>query len=106
MAPLSLTSQAWLLSALFRDSSPDRQGVGSGFILDAEGRIVTNNHVVQDASQLAVTFQDKTTVPGKLIGRDPDNDLAVIQVDASAKDTQGNPISPRIPRSRWPTQTR
>src|SRR6266851_149933 len=66
------------------------QGVGSGFMLDADGRIVTNNHVVQDADQLAVTLQDKTTVPAKLVGRDPDNDLAVIQVDPNATDDQGN----------------
>jgi 2-alkenal reductase len=72
------------------------QGVGSGFILDADGRIVTNNHVVQDADQLAVTFQDKTTVPAKLVGRDPDNDLAVIQVDPNATDDQGHPIANRI----------
>jgi len=72
------------------------QGVGSGFILDTDGRIVTNNHVVQDADQLAVTFQDKTTVPAKLVGRDPDNDLAVIQVDPNATDDQGKSIRDRI----------
>jgi S1-C subfamily serine protease len=72
------------------------QGVGCGFILDSDGRIVTNNHVVQDADQLAVTFQDKTTVPAKLVGRDPDNDLAVIQVDPNATDDQGNSIANRI----------
>lgn len=72
------------------------QGVGSGFILDADGRIVTNNHVVQDADQLAVTFQDRTTVPATLVGRDPDNDLAVIQVDPAIQDNSGSPISSRI----------
>ncbi|HLZ25139.1 MAG TPA: trypsin-like peptidase domain-containing protein [Ktedonobacterales bacterium] len=72
------------------------QGIGSGFVVDDQGRIVTNNHVVQDADQLAVTFQDKTTVPAKLLGRDPDNDLAVIQVDPAATDDQGNPVSSRI----------
>jgi len=50
------------------------QGIGSGFFIDTDGRIVTNNHVVQDADQLTVTFQDKTTVPARLLGRDPDND--------------------------------
>jgi len=41
------------------------EGIGSGFVVDDQGRIVTNNHVVQDADQLAVTFQDKTTRPGE-----------------------------------------
>jgi S1-C subfamily serine protease len=72
------------------------QGVGSGFILDADGRIVTNNHVVQDAAQLTVTFQDQTTVPAQLLGRDPDNDLAVIQVDPNATDDEGRPIRDRL----------
>jgi len=72
------------------------QGVGSGFIVDADGRIVTNNHVVQDANQLAVTFQDKMTAPATLVGRDPDNDLAVIQVDPNGSDEQGNALRDRL----------
>jgi S1-C subfamily serine protease len=72
------------------------QGIGSGFFVDAEGRIVTNNHVVQDAEQLAVTLQDKTTVQAKLLGRDPDNDLAVIQVDPNTADADGRAIRDRI----------
>jgi S1-C subfamily serine protease len=72
------------------------QGIGSGFMLDTAGRIVTNNHVVQDADQLSVTLQDKSTVPAKLLGRDPDNDLAVIQVDPNATDDQGRAITDRI----------
>jgi S1-C subfamily serine protease len=77
------------------------QGIGSGIMLDASGRIVTNNHVVQDADQLAVTLQDKTTVPANLVGRDPDNDLAVIQVDPNASDDQGKPINDRIKPVAW-----
>ena len=72
------------------------QGIGSGFMLDMGGRIVTNNHVVQDADQLSVTLQDKSTIPAKLVGRDPDNDLAVIQVDPNATDDQGRSIGDRI----------
>ncbi len=72
------------------------QGIGSGFVIDTDGRIVTNNHVVQDADQLMVTFQDRSTVPAKLIGRDPDNDLAVIQVDPNATDDNGQPIRTRL----------
>jgi S1-C subfamily serine protease len=72
------------------------QGIGSGFFVDTDGRIVTNNHVVQDADQLAVTLQDKTTVGAKLLGRDPDNDLAVIQVDPNTTDSDGKAIRDRI----------
>jgi S1-C subfamily serine protease len=56
------------------------QGNGSGFMYDVDGRIVTNNHVVEDAAQLQVTFKDRTSLAAKMVGRDPDNDLAVIQV--------------------------
>jgi 2-alkenal reductase len=72
------------------------QGIGSGFMIDADGRIITNNHVVQEADQLAVTFQDKTTAPATLIGRDEANDLAVIQVDPNSSDSDGRPIRDRI----------
>ena len=68
------------------------QGTGSGFIIDTQGHIVTNNHVVQDADQLSVTFQDRTTVPATLVGRDPDNDLAVIRVDPTGTDQDGRAI--------------
>jgi 2-alkenal reductase len=72
------------------------QGIGSGFFIDTDGRIVTNNHVVEDANQLSVTLQDKTSIQANLVGRDPDNDLAVIQVDANATDSDGRPIRDRI----------
>src|SRR5947209_7998364 len=72
------------------------QGIGSGFFIDTAGRIVTNNHVVQAADQLAGTLQDKTTVRADLLGRDPDNDLAVIKVDPNATDSDGRAIGDRI----------
>ncbi len=56
-------------------------GEGSGFVVDTQGHIVTNNHVVVDTSALRVTFFDGTTVPATIVGTDPDSDLAVIQVD-------------------------
>jgi len=61
-----------------------QQGAGSGFVIDKEGHIVTNNHVVEDAAELQVTFHDGTVVRAEIIGRDPDSDLAVIRVDVSA----------------------
>jgi putative serine protease PepD len=55
-------------------------GTGSGFILDEQGHIVTNNHVVADARSLEVTLADGTKTPATLVGRDPHNDLAVIKI--------------------------
>jgi serine protease Do len=61
-----------------------QQALGSGFVWDNEGRIVTNNHVVDGADKITVTFYDGTTVPAELRGADPDSDLAVVQVDLPA----------------------
>jgi serine protease Do len=60
-----------------------RSGLGSGFVWDKEGHIITNNHVVAGADEISVTFNDGTTVPGKVVGTDPDSDLAVVKVDVS-----------------------
>ena len=58
------------------------QGSGSGSIINAKGYILTNHHVVADAQKLEVTLADGSKWPAKLIGSDPDNDLAVIKIDA------------------------
>jgi putative serine protease PepD len=58
------------------------QGSGSGAILDAKGNILTNHHVVANAQKLEVALADGSRWPAKLIGSDPDNDLAVIKIDA------------------------
>jgi S1-C subfamily serine protease len=63
---------------------PPQQGLGSGFVWDTEGHIVTNNHVVAGAERIRVTFQDDMTVPGEVVGTDPDSDLAVVKVDLPA----------------------
>lgn len=54
---------------------------GTGFVVDNQGHIVTNDHVVADASQIEVNFLDGTIVKGDIVGLDPDSDLAVIKVD-------------------------
>ena len=62
--------------------------LGSGFVWDKKGDIVTNNHVVEGASKIEVTFSDGTTVPATVVGTDPYSDLAVIKVDVSADKLQ------------------
>jgi S1-C subfamily serine protease len=57
------------------------QGQGSGFIVDTDGHILTNNHVVEEAQKMEVTFFDGTNVPATIVGQDPDSDLAVIKVN-------------------------
>jgi S1-C subfamily serine protease len=56
-------------------------GLGSGIVLDKDGHILTNNHVVDGATQIDVTLGDTTTGRARIIGSDPGNDLAVLQVD-------------------------
>jgi S1-C subfamily serine protease len=58
------------------------QGQGSGFVLDKQGHILTNYHVVADAQQIEVTTSDKHRVRARVIGRDPGHDLALLQIDA------------------------
>jgi S1-C subfamily serine protease len=65
-------------------SDPQPAGTGSGFVIDDQGRILTNNHVVSEADKLEVTLSDGTTFPAKLIGRDARFDVAVIQADIPA----------------------
>ena len=60
---------------------PD-QSAGSGVIIDAQGHIVTNNHVVENATQITVTLSDKREFQAKVIGTDPKTDLAVIKIEA------------------------
>ena len=55
---------------------------GSGFIIDADGTIVTNNHVVKGAKTVSVTLDDGTQVPAKVIGHDSRTDIAVLKIDA------------------------
>lgn len=57
------------------------QGAGSGFLLDEDGHIVTNNHVVSGAERVTIIFFDGTEAKAKVIGQDADSDLAVIKVD-------------------------
>ena len=58
---------------------------GSGFLIDADGTVVTNNHVVKGATSVSVTLDDGTVLPARVIGRDARSDLAVLKVKATHK---------------------
>ncbi len=60
------------------------QGTGSGFVWDRAGRVVTNYHVISDASRIQVTMADESTWKAVLVGAAPDKDLAVVQITAPA----------------------
>jgi serine protease DegS len=57
-----------------------QRGLGSGVIVDAEGRIVTNQHVIANSDQISVQLADGRIAPVKVVGRDPDTDLAILQI--------------------------
>ena len=59
-----------------------RIALGSGFIIDPSGIIVTNNHVVGEAAKVEIILQDNTRYPAKIIGRDPHTDIAVLKIKA------------------------
>jgi serine protease Do len=61
-----------------------QHGIGSGVIISPDGYIITNNHVVADATDIKVTLGDRRILPAKLIGTDPLTDLAVIKIEGSS----------------------
>ena len=68
-------------------TAPEQFGVciGSGFLIDTEGHVVTNNHVAEASDELLVTLADEHTVAATLVGSDPGTDLAVLEIDVPAE---------------------
>lgn len=71
-------------NSLFSMRAEPAKGSGSGSVLDREGHILTNHHVVEDAQSAMVTLYDGQSYPAELIGADPSNDIAVLKIDAPA----------------------
>ncbi|MEM6592868.1 MAG: HhoA/HhoB/HtrA family serine endopeptidase [Cyanobacteria bacterium P01_C01_bin.73] len=69
--------------------TPERleQGTGSGFILSADGRLITNAHVVEGATEVTVTLKDGRTFEGEVVGTDSVTDVAVVKIDATGLPT-------------------
>src|SRR6266446_984162 len=66
-----------------RPQTGNRVALGSGFIIDPQGYVVTNNHVVGESGTVTVIFQDDTKHPAKIVGRDPKTDLALLKIETS-----------------------
>ncbi|MGZ3590534.1 MAG: DegQ family serine endoprotease [Thermodesulfobacteriota bacterium] len=71
----------------FSEGNPPRdfeqRGVGSGFVMNQQGYILTNNHVVDDADQIKVKFANGKEYNGKIVGRDPKTDLALLKIEGA-----------------------
>jgi serine protease Do len=62
----------------------EQRGVGSGFVMSRDGYILTNNHVIEDADQIKVKLADGKEFDGKVVGRDPKTDLALVKISGSS----------------------
>src|SRR5438552_6413796 len=72
------------------DQNAPHRGAGSGFIIDADGSILTNNHVIDRAERITVKLSDGRSLRARVIGADPDTDIALIKVDGQT----GLPVAP------------
>jgi S1-C subfamily serine protease len=79
-------------------SAAPTHGLGSGFIISPDGIILTNAHVVRDASEVVVKLTDRREFRAKVLGSDPQSDVAVLKIDA--KNLPVVPLAKQRPESR------
>jgi len=82
-AVVQITNQQQVTTGQFRQPIPETAGIGSGIIYDPAGLILTNNHVIEGASTIVVALPDGRSFQARLLGADPQTDLAVVKIDAS-----------------------
>jgi len=81
--------------------SPDRQGAGSGFILESDGYIITNHHVIDGADQIIVRLADRREFKAELIGSDPLSDVALLKIDGKNLPTLKTGSSKSLRPGEW-----
>lgn len=81
---VNIDTQAVKVDNFFMLAVP-MEGAGSGWVLDRNGHIVTNNHVIADSDSIQVTLADGSAYPARLVGTDPATDIAVLKIDAPAE---------------------
>jgi serine protease Do len=79
----------------------EQTSLGSGFIISADGYILTNDHVVDDADEVKVRLQDRRTFTAKVVGKDPQYDIALLKVDGSSLPTVAIGDSRTVKRGQW-----
>ena len=89
-AVVNVTTQV-LGRSFFFDAVP-QEGSGSGFVISTEGHILTNYHVIEGAQRVEVTFSDDTVMSARVVGADPQNDLAVLEVPSLPAELEPIPL--------------
>ncbi|MET0505889.1 MAG: Do family serine endopeptidase [Luteibacter sp.] len=79
----------------------DQTSLGSGFIISADGYVLTNDHVVDDADEVKIRLQDRRTFTAKVVGKDPQYDIALLKIDGSALPTVSIGDSRSVKRGQW-----
>jgi serine protease Do len=88
---INTVSEEWEISPFTHRRRPrEMRGLGTGFVADKSGVILTNNHVVEGADAVQVKLSDEREYPGKVVGTDPPTDIAVVRIDA--KDLRPLPL--------------
>jgi serine protease Do len=77
------------------------QGLGSGFIISADGYLITNHHVVDGAEKITVKLSDKREFPAKVIGSDPQSDIALLKIDAGGLPTVSFDDADNLKVGQW-----